>query len=137
MRLLPVSAMYKLSDLSRATPYGWLSHVALASTLSAEYPAYVALYGVVEHLHVVQTGFVPHLDAPATVVIVADVNKRTTRTRLLPVSAMYRFPDESTARLLGLFSEADSAEPPSPAYAAVPVPATVTNTPVFQTTLRT
>src|ERR1035441_8337194 len=60
---------------------------------------------------------------PATVVIMPDGS--TLRTRPLLLSAMYIFPDASTATQTGLLSCACLAGPPSPPKPAVPFPATV------------
>src|SRR5207244_3982015 len=65
--------------------------------------------------------------SPATVVIVPF--GETLRTRLLPLSAMYTLPAESNARPVGRFRSAEVAGPPSPPYAARPVPANVTMLP--------
>jgi nitrate reductase beta subunit len=47
------------------------------------------------------------------------------RMRLLPLSAIYMFPDKSTAALEGLYKLADVAGPLSPEYPTMPLPATV------------
>src|ERR1022692_2440677 len=65
----------------------------------------------------------PYERGPATVVIMPDGS--TLRTRPLLLSAMYIFPDASTATQTGLLSCACLAGPPSPPQPAVPFPATV------------
>ena len=56
--------------------------------------------------------------------------------RLLPVSAMYTLPDESTATPCGWFSVADVACPPSPLNEAALMPAIVEMRPVDLVTRR-
>jgi hypothetical protein len=53
--------------------------------------------------------------------------------RLLPVSAMRTLPAISTATLRGAESDAEGAGPPSPANAALPLPAIVEITPAAVT----
>ena len=64
----------------------------------------------------------PSVPSPATVVINCVVTL-TFRIRLLPESAIYRFPAESKAMSAGLFSFAKAASPLSPENPAVPDPA--------------
>ncbi len=71
----------------------------------------------------------PVVPFPATVVITPF---ETLRMRLLPVSAMYRLPAESTATPSGPFNSALVAGPLSPLKPCVPFPATVVITP-FET----
>ena len=74
---------------------------------------------------------------------VACLLATTSRIRLLPLSAMNRFPAPSTAIPLGLFSSADVAGPPSPLkppphklHPVAPPPATVVITWVAASTRR-
>src|SRR5208282_4230949 len=60
----------------------------------------------------------------------------TRRIRLLISSATYRLSDPSTARKAGLSKLASTASPPSPANAAMPLPATVVMVPVAAYTRR-
>ncbi len=48
----------------------------------------------------------------------------TTRTRALPVSAMYMFPVASNVMAAGVFKTANVAGPPSPPRPGKPLPAT-------------
>jgi hypothetical protein len=60
---------------------------------------------------------------PAMVDIMPDV--LIIRIRLLSASAIYMFPEASTAEPFGWFNVADVAAPPSPLYPAVELPAIV------------
>src|SRR5207237_7178651 len=71
--------------------------------------------------------------SPATVVIVPF--GEPFRTRLLPLSAMYTLPALSTARPVGKLRSATVAGPPSPPYAARPLPAKVTMLPPWSISL--
>jgi hypothetical protein len=109
-RLLLVSATYRLPSAARLTPNGPLSPAPAAALPSPHQPA------------------VPF---PAIVTMVPFV--RTWRTQLLELSAMSRLPSGATATSLGYCSAAEVACPPSPAYAPVPLPATVTIVPFTST----
>src|SRR6516165_9706379 len=111
MRRLNESAMYRLPAESTATLSGLDNLALIAGPLSPLKPA------------------VPF---PATVVMTPF---ETLRTRLLPESAMYRLPAESTPTLKlveAKFNWALVAGPLSPLKPAVPFPATVVITP-FET----
>src|SRR5690242_18393489 len=69
----------------------------------------------------------PYWPLPAIVVISPDGD--TLRTTLFPVSAMYRFPTESTATPSGLLRDAAVAGPRSPEKPNNPLPAAVAITP--------
>ncbi len=71
----------------------------------------------------------PPLPPPATVVMMPLAATR--RTRLLPVSAMIRFPALSNVRRCGWLNSALVAGPPSPEDPAVPLPATVVMMPLL------
>src|ERR1035438_3963196 len=101
MRPLYVSAMYRLPAASKAMPEGLYS------------PALVA--GPVSPLK-------PPVPFPATVVITP---LETLRMRLLPESAIYRSPAESTTTPEGWFSWAPVAGPSSPLKPWVSLPAAV------------
>jgi len=73
----------------------------------------------------------PEVPVPA-IVEMTPVDAATNRMRLLPVSAMYRLPEESTATALGKLSTAAVARHPSPTESVeepqkglLPPPATV------------
>ena len=84
--------MYRLPAASTATPWGPFNCALAAGPPSPEYP----------------------VDPfPATVPMMAPLAE-TLRTRLLPKSAMYTLPEESTATPMGRFSCALAAAPPSP-----------------------
>ena len=100
-RLLSASAIYTLSEVSTATPSGWLSNPPLAGPLSPSKPLSTR---------------------PARVVMTPP--GVTFRTRSLLASAMYRLLPESTATPVGPFS-ATSVAWPSPENDAWPFPATV------------
>src|ERR1700676_2354779 len=101
MRLLYVSAIYRLPAESRDTPKGLDIWALIASPLSPENPL---------------------APVPATVVIVPPL---TLRMRLLARSAIYRLPAMSTETLSGEFNSALVAGPLSPEYPPTPFPATV------------
>src|SRR6185437_9760153 len=104
-RLFVVSAMNRLPPESSATSVGLLRPALVAGPLSPEKPA---------------TPF------PATVLMMPS--GVTLRMRWLPVSAMYRLPEESTANpacALERFKAALVAAPPSPEKPFVLLPATV------------
>src|SRR6266851_3426667 len=112
-RLLPVSAMYRSPAVLSAIPPGDFSSAAVAAPPSPEDPE------------------LP--DAlPATVEIVPDA-LAISWIRLLPVSAMYKFPAASTATPCGAASSASPAAPPSPLFPATPVadPAIVYTSPAI------
>src|ERR1017187_10719292 len=104
MRELRVSRMYRLSEESTATPSGWFNCALVAGPLSP---------------------LKPDDPFPATVVITPF---ETLRMRELPVSAMYRLPEESTATPDGPRNWAAVAEPLSPLKPDDPFPATVVMT---------
>jgi hypothetical protein len=85
--------MYTFPDESTATPYGFLNVAEVAAP-----PSPLKL---------------PLVLLPANVLI-RPVDIATLRIQLLPYSAMYTFPDESTAHPFGVFSVAEVAAPPSP-----------------------
>ena len=66
----------------------------------------------------------------------AYVDTVTFRIRLFWRSAMYKFPEESTATSCGLDNSAEVAGPPSPLKLLEPTPATVEMIPVDTVTLR-
>src|SRR5215831_7185702 len=67
----------------------------------------------------------PEDDATPVPAIVEIIPPETLRTRLFQLSAIYRFPELSTARPCGRYNWAEEAGPPSPEKPEVPVPATV------------
>src|SRR5579871_6429065 len=101
------SAKYRLPAASTAISLGPLIDTAVATLPSDAYPA---------------TPF------PATVVIV-PVAASILRILGKAASAMYRLPAASTAVPEGPFISAAVAEPPSPVYPAVPLPAYVVMVP--------
>ncbi len=104
-RLLLASAMKRLPAASTATPVGEYSSALVAGPPSPERPK---------------------APLPATVLMTPAGD--TSRTRLLPWSAMKRSPAASTANPTGLparLSSAAVAGPPSPLKPRVPLPATV------------
>src|SRR5216683_5728333 len=112
-RLLPVSAIYRSPPVLSVIPAGDFSSAAVAAPPSPEDPE------------------LP--DAlPATVEIVPDA-LAISWIRLLPVSAMYKFPAASTATPCGAASSASPAAPPSPLFPATPVadPAIVYTSPAI------
>src|SRR5437016_802664 len=88
IRLLKVSAIKRFPEASTATPIGRFNAAEAAGPLSPENPA---------------------VPLPANVMITPDAD--TFRIRLLPLSAMKRFPEASTATPFGLFSAAEVAGP--------------------------
>src|SRR5271154_916524 len=95
--------MYKLPDESTATPNGAINIAFVADPPSPEYPEVPPVPATVEMM-------------PWGV---------TFRTTALLESAMYRLPEESTARPAGWFTCALVAAPPSPENPGIPVPAKV------------
>ena len=105
IRLLPVSAMYKLPAESKAMANGLDNCALVAEPLSPpKLPGY------------------PAGPLPATVVTTPP---ETLRMRLLPVSAMYTLPAESTAMPDGKNNWMLVAGPLSPLNPRVPFPAKV------------
>src|SRR5216683_1905689 len=92
-RLLPVSAMYRSPPVLRVIPPGDFSSAAVAAPPSPDDP------GLPDAL-------------PATVEIVPDA-LAISWIRLLPVSAMYKFPAASTATPCAAASSATPAPPPA------------------------
>ncbi len=113
-RLLSLSIIYSNSPLLQ-TPVGLFSSANVAILPSPLNPA---------------------VPTPATVTIVPEVAS-TNRITLLAASAMYMFSVASTYMPVGLFSNADVAAPPSPAYPDIPVPATVVIIPLVRFTFLT
>ena len=103
IRLFSRSAINRFPAASTATPLGPFNCADVAAPASPVKPA------------------VPF---PATVMIKCD-DASTRRTRLLPESAINRFPAMSMAMALGLLNFANVAGPLSPENPAVPSPATV------------
>ena len=114
-RLLPVSAIKMLPDLSTATSSGKFSGAFVASILSIKNPL---------------------LLVPAIVVMI-PLMADTFRILLLAVSVMKTFPNASTANPFGKLSDAVMAGTPSPLKVWEPVPATVVIKPVLTVTFMT
>ncbi len=107
IRLPPFSDIYKLPDPSNARSVGKFNVAEVAAE-----PSPVLL----------------PVPVPA-IVLMTPVEAVILRIRLPVASAMYKFPEPSTAMPLGLFNVAEVAAEPSPVLPAEPVPAKVVMTP--------